>query len=95
MRLKRFALLFLATSSLAVAEPTPKEQLLKPPQTARHYTISSPAAKHGDIWSWKTDNGELAYRIAALAPDPAVRHFLLARMTLGIGGHLRIVGLGK
>lgn len=64
MRLKRFALLFLTTSSLAVAEPTPKEQLLKPPQTARHYTISSPAAKHGDIWSWKTDNGEHAYRMS-------------------------------
>ena len=64
MRLKRFALLFLTTSSLAVAEPTPKEQLLKPPQTARHYTISSSAAKHGDIWSWKTDNGEVAYRMS-------------------------------
>jgi len=64
MRLKRFALLFLTTSSLAVAEPTPKEQLLKPPQTARHYTISSPAAKHGDVWSWKTDNGEHAYRMS-------------------------------
>ena len=64
MRLKRFALLFLTTSSLAVAEPTPKEKLLQPPQTARHYTISSPAAKHGDVWSWKTDNGEHAYRMS-------------------------------
>lgn len=64
MRLKRFALLLLATSSLAAAEPTPKEQLLKPPPTARHYTISSAAAKHGDVWSWKTGNGELAYRMS-------------------------------
>ncbi len=64
MRLKRFALLFLTTSSLAVAEPTPKEKLLQPPETARHYTISSPAAKHGDVWSWKTDNGEHAYRMS-------------------------------
>lgn len=64
MRLKRFALLLLAASSLAVAEPTPMEQLLKPPPTARHYTISSAAAKHGDIWSWKMENGELAYRMS-------------------------------
>ena len=64
MRLKRFALLFLTTSSLAAAEPTPKEQLLQPLQNARHYTISSTAGKHGDVWSWKTDNGELAYRMS-------------------------------
>jgi imidazolonepropionase-like amidohydrolase len=64
MRLKRFALLLLTASSLAAAEPTPKEQLLQPPQTARHYTINSPATKHGDVWSWKTDNGELAYRMS-------------------------------
>ena len=38
--------------------------MLKPPQTARHYTISSAAAKHGDVWSWKTDNGEHAYRMS-------------------------------
>ena len=64
MSLKRSALLFLTISSLAVAEPTPKEKLLQPPPTARHYTISSLAAKHGDVWSWKTDNGEVAYRMS-------------------------------
>ena len=64
MRLKLFALLFLATSSIATAEPTPKEQLLKPPPAAQHYTISSEAGKHGDIWSWKTADGKLAYRMS-------------------------------
>ena len=64
MRLKFFALLLLTTSSLAQAEPTPKEQLLQPPAAAQHYTISSAAGKHGDIWSWKTDDGKLAYRMS-------------------------------
>ena len=64
MRLKLFVLLFATTSSMALAEPTPKEQLLQPPATARHYTISSTAGKHGDIWGWKTDDGKLAYRMS-------------------------------
>lgn len=64
MRLKSFALLFLTTSSIAAAEPTPKEQLLKPSAEAQHYTISSAAGKHGDIWSWKTADGKLAYRMS-------------------------------
>jgi len=64
MRLNLFALLFLTTSSIATAEPTPKEQLLKPPPAAQHYTISSEAGKHGDIWSWKTADGKLAYRMS-------------------------------
>jgi len=64
MRLELFALLFLTTSSIATAEPTPKEQLLKPPPAAQHYTISSEAGKHGDIWSWKTADGNLAYRMS-------------------------------
>lgn len=64
MRLKFFALLLLTTSSLAQAEPTPKEQLLQPPAAAQHYTISSAAGKHGDIWSWKTEDGKLAYRMS-------------------------------
>jgi imidazolonepropionase-like amidohydrolase len=64
MRLKLFALLFLSTASIATAEPTPKEQLLKPPPAAQRYTISSEAAKHGDIWSWKTADGKLAYRMS-------------------------------
>ncbi|MEQ1551871.1 amidohydrolase family protein [Sphingorhabdus sp.] len=64
MRFKLFALSLLATSSLATAEPTPKEQLLQPPPTAQHYTISSTAGKHGDIWGWKTDDGKLAHRMS-------------------------------
>jgi imidazolonepropionase-like amidohydrolase len=64
MRLKLFALLFLTTSSIATAEPTPKEQLLKPPPAAQHYTISSEAGRHGDIWSWQTADGKLAYRMS-------------------------------
>lgn len=64
MRLKLFALLLFTTSSLAHAEPTPKEQLLQPPAAAQHYTISSAAGKHGDVWSWKTEDGKLAYRMS-------------------------------
>jgi imidazolonepropionase-like amidohydrolase len=64
MRLKLFALLLLSTSSIATAEPTPKEQLLQPPPAAQHYTISSAAGKHGDIWSWQTADGKLAYRMS-------------------------------
>ncbi len=64
MRPTVFALLFLTASSIAMAEPTPKEQLLKPPAGARHYTISSMAGKHGDIWSWKKADGKQAYRMS-------------------------------
>lgn len=64
MRLKLIALLLFTTSTLAHAEPTPKEQLLQPPAAAQHYTISSAAGKHGDVWSWKTEDGKLAYRMS-------------------------------
>lgn len=64
MRLKFLALLLFTSSSLAHAEPTPKEQLLQPPAAAQHYTISSAAGKHGDVWSWKTEDGKLAYRMS-------------------------------
>lgn len=64
MRQKLLALLFLTTSSISLAEPTPKEQLLQPPADARHYTISSEAGKHGDIWNWKTADGKEAYRMS-------------------------------
>lgn len=49
---------------MLLAEPTPKEKLLQPPPAAQHYTISSAAGKHGDIWSWKTNEGMLAYRMS-------------------------------
>ena len=55
----------LATSaSVAIADPTPKEQLMKPPVGARHYTISSTAGKHGDIWAWTAPDGKRAYRMS-------------------------------
>jgi Amidohydrolase family len=64
MRHKLFVLLYLTTSSISHAEPIAKEELLQPPQTARHYTISSEAGKHGDVWSWKTTDGSFAYRMS-------------------------------
>lgn len=64
MRPKFFAMLLLTTSSVAAADPTPKEQLLQPPAAAEHYTISSIAGKHGDIWSWRTSDNTLAYRMS-------------------------------
>jgi imidazolonepropionase-like amidohydrolase len=64
MRFKLIGLLLLTTSSLAMAEPTPKEQLLQPPETARHYTITSAAGKHGDVWQWNTEDGKQAYRMS-------------------------------
>lgn len=63
-RLKLAALLATSASTAAVAEPTPKEQLMKPPADARHYTISSVAGKHGDIWSWTQPDGKVAYRMS-------------------------------
>lgn len=69
----------IAASSLAAAQPapadpaaatpeptapTPKEKLMVPPADARHYTISSTAGKHGDIWSWTAPDGGLAYRMS-------------------------------
>jgi imidazolonepropionase-like amidohydrolase len=58
-----FATLLAATASIAGASTT-KEQLMKPPADARHYTISSTAGKHGDIWSWKMPDGRVAYRMS-------------------------------
>ncbi len=64
MRCKILALLFLASSSIASAEATTKEQLMQPPPKAQHYTISSAAGKHGDIWSWTLPDDKLAYRMS-------------------------------
>src|SRR3954451_17970425 len=64
MRRLLFAALLTATASVAVAATTPKEQLMKPPAGARHYTISWTAGKHGDIWSWTTPQGQAAYRMS-------------------------------
>ncbi|HZU50494.1 MAG TPA: amidohydrolase, partial [Sphingomicrobium sp.] len=64
MRQSILAGLLTAAASIAVAAPTPKEQLLVPPAGARHYTITSTAGKHGDMWSWTLPNGQSAYRMS-------------------------------
>jgi imidazolonepropionase-like amidohydrolase len=64
MRRMIFAALLAASASIAIAAPVTKEQLMKAPADARHYTISSTAGKHGDIWSWTTPDGKLAYRMS-------------------------------
>ncbi|WP_028970080.1 amidohydrolase family protein [Sphingomonas sp. URHD0057] len=64
MRRPILAVLLSACASVAIADPTPKEQLLKPPAGARHYTISSVAGKHGDTWSWALPDGRKAYRMS-------------------------------
>ena len=43
---------------------TPKEELMVPPEGARHYVISSIASKTGDIWSWELPDGRIAYRMS-------------------------------
>lgn len=58
------AVLLATVSSAAVAGPATKEQLMAPPAGARHYTISSVAGKHGDIWSWRTADARVAYRMS-------------------------------
>ena len=64
MRRSILAALLTACASVASADPTPKEQLLKPPTDARHYVIASTAGKHGDIWSWTMPDGRVAYRMS-------------------------------
>jgi imidazolonepropionase-like amidohydrolase len=51
-------------ASAVLAEPLTREQLLKPPADARHYTVSSAAGKHGDLWSWTDASGRIAYRMS-------------------------------
>jgi imidazolonepropionase-like amidohydrolase len=52
------------SATRTAAAPATKEQLMVPPAGARHYTISSVAGKHGDIWSWPTSDGSTAYRMS-------------------------------
>ena len=56
--------MFAAIATFAVAAPMSKEQLSTPPAGARHYTISSTAGKHGDVWSWTMPDGRVAYRMS-------------------------------
>ena len=64
MRRLLFGPVFAAIATFAAAAPMPKEQLSTPPAGARHYTISSTAGKHGDIWSWTRPDGRLTYRMS-------------------------------
>jgi imidazolonepropionase-like amidohydrolase len=64
MRRTILAVLLTASASISTAAPTPKEQLMTPPANARHYTISSTAGKHGDMWAWTMADGRLAYRMS-------------------------------
>ena len=64
MRRMLLAPLFAAAATFTVAAPMPKEALTTPPADARHYTISSTAGKHGDVWSWTRPDGRVAYRMS-------------------------------
>jgi hypothetical protein len=64
MRQILLASVMMIVATTAVAAPTPKEQLLTPPADARHYTISSTAGKHGDVWSWTLPDKRVAYRMS-------------------------------
>lgn len=55
----------LAVAPVAVlAASATKEQLMVAPAGARHFTISSIAGKHGDVWSWSLADGRTAYRMS-------------------------------
>lgn len=58
------ALLLAGVSVTASAAPATKDQLLVPPSTARHFTISSKAGKHGDNWVWTLPDGRIASRMS-------------------------------
>jgi imidazolonepropionase-like amidohydrolase len=66
MRRTILAALLTACASAAMAEPTPKEQLLVPPADATHYVVVSSAGKHGDEYLWKTSDGRIAMRQSIL-----------------------------
>ncbi len=66
MRHYLLAALLTGCASAAIAEPTPKEQLLVPPKNATHYVVVSEAGKHGDEWRWTLPDGSIAYRESIL-----------------------------
>jgi imidazolonepropionase-like amidohydrolase len=66
MRRIAIAALLATTASVAIAEPTPKEQLLVPPPNAAHFVIVSSAGKHGDEYMWTMPDGRLALRESIL-----------------------------
>ncbi len=66
MRPTILAALLAASASIAIAEPTPREQLLVPPADAAHYLVVSTAGKHGDEYMWTMPDGRLAFRESIL-----------------------------
>jgi hypothetical protein len=57
--------LLLATAAvLPAAAQTQKADLMTPPAEAQHFTITSTAGKHGDVWSWTLADGRIAYRMS-------------------------------
>jgi imidazolonepropionase-like amidohydrolase len=66
MRRLVLAALLSACASAAIAEPTPKDQLLVPPKQATHFVIVSSAGKHGDEYMWQTTDGRTAFRQSIL-----------------------------
>jgi imidazolonepropionase-like amidohydrolase len=66
MRRTILAALLVASASIAIAEPTPKEQLLVPPKDAAHFVVVSTAGKHGDDYMWTLPDGRTAFRESIL-----------------------------
>src|SRR4051794_12592327 len=66
MRRIILAALLAASASVAIAAPTPKEQLLVPPANADRFVVVSEAGKHGDEWRWTQADGSTAYRESIL-----------------------------
>ena len=64
MRAVRLGLLLATAAVLPAAAQTQKADLMTAPAEARHYTISSTAGKHGDVWSWTIADGRIAYRMS-------------------------------
>jgi imidazolonepropionase-like amidohydrolase len=66
MRRLVLAALLAASASVAIGEPTPKEQLLVPPKDAAHFVVVSTAGKHGDEYMWALPDGHTAFRQSIL-----------------------------
>jgi len=66
MRRLILATLLAAAAPAALAEPTPKEQLLVPPADATHFVVVSTAGKHGDDYMWTLPDGRTAFRESIL-----------------------------
>lgn len=49
---------------VALANPTPKSELMVPPPDATRYIIVSRSNTHGNEWRWQTDDGAVAFRMS-------------------------------